>query len=58
MTKKEDRQKVVRQKGSRGWRMESTGISQKGSRRRRMESKVKVSEKMEDEGEGRRGLDG
>ncbi len=40
---KVDRQKVVRQKRSRGWRVES---------------KVKVNEKMEDEGEGRRGLDG
>ncbi len=28
----EDRQKVVRQKESRGWRMESTGVRQKGLR--------------------------
>ncbi len=30
MVKTEDRQKVVRQKESRGWRMESTGVRQKG----------------------------
>ncbi len=34
---KKDRQKVVRQKGSRGWSMESTGVRQKGLRRWRME---------------------
>ncbi len=38
MVKIEDRQ-VVRQKESRGWRMESTGVRQKGLRRWRMESK-------------------
>ncbi len=32
MAKTEDRQKVVRQKESRGWRMESTGVRQKGLR--------------------------
>ncbi len=40
MAKIENRQKVVRQKGSRGWRMEPTGVKQKGLRGWRMESKV------------------